>query len=453
MVNISTKKGLNIPISGKASGDIINLDTPPKLALDLSSFEGTKFRLLVKQGDLVKIGQPIAEDKQTPGRYFVSPAGGTIDEVRRGEKRRLMAVVVTLDSEESYQQWDPMDPKESTKESLVSRFLESGIFAHIRMRPFNLLANPQETPKSIFVKALESAPYVPPSEFQVQGNQKAFQAGLNALNKICPENVNLVYSPDSQEPAFTEAQNVCLHTAKGPHPVSNPSVHIHHINPITSIDDRVWTLNAHDVVCIGTILLTGRCHTQRVISIAGPGILSSKRSFCVVRNGHPIGSLIANRVENGIQRYISGDILTGDQVKIEDYLGFSHFCFTVLPENSSREFLHFFKPGFSKYTATKTYASGHCKTDKEFSFTTNQHGEHRAFVDANIYDKVMPMRVPTMLLIKAVISKDFDTAEELGFLEVDSEDFALSTFICPSKIEIVDIMKEALRSYSQEVIA
>lgn len=462
MTHIKISKGLDIPIKGKPTGKVAPLFLSGEshsaeqhlISLDLKPYEDVRFKLLVQVGDVVKIGQPLAEDKASPGRMFVSPAAGTIQDIRRGLKRVLQDIVIHVSKQEDYHDFGVLNPATATRGQLIERFKEAGIFSRIRSRPFNLLANPEKTPRVIFVKAIESAPFVPPAELQVEGHEKEFQTGLTALSKLTDGVVHLIYHKDSTSKAFKDAQNVQKHTAEGPHPIANASVHIQAIDPIRSWDDTIWTLNAHDVVSIGYLLNTGHNYIDRVISIAGPGVIEGRTGFFKAREGFPVESLIAGRIPKGKQRLISGDPLMGHKVENNDFLGVNHFAFTVVPENTHREFLHFFRLGTDKYSFSKAYVTGHLdNTDREYPFTTNQHGEHRPFIDATLYDLVQPLRVPTMLLVKAVMAEDYDLAQSLGLLEVDSEDFALPTFVCPSKMEMTEIMKGGIKQYAKEMLA
>lgn len=457
MVHIHVSKGLDIPIKGKPTGEAKPLAPTAgtaalEIALDLSRFEDLKFTLLVKVGDAVKIGQPLAEDKACQGRFFVSPAGGVVKEIRRGHKRVLLAIVIAVAAREESLLFPPADLGTMTREALIERLKEGGLFAHIHSRPFNRLADPTKTPRSIFVKALESAPFAPPAELQVAGHEKDFQTGLEALAKLTTGPVHLVYHKDSQARAFIEAKNVQRHTAMGPHPVANQSLHIQRIDPIRSADVAIWTVGVPDVIAIGHLLNRGRYWTERVIALAGPGVRQERVGYFKVRSGASIQSLVEGRIEKGPQRLISGDPLTGTQVTEEDFLGFGDLVFCVFPENEKREFLHFFRLGRHKYSFSRAYLSGYFQKSK-YDFTTSMHGEHRAFVDSSLYDKVMPLDIPTMPLVKAVLAEDYERADFLGLLEVDSEDFALPTFVCPSKMEMVDIIKKGLQVYAKEQVS
>jgi Na+-transporting NADH:ubiquinone oxidoreductase subunit A len=378
-----------------------------------------------------------------------------VTEVNRGEKRVPLSIVIEVAAgqEEPFRQISQMDVDKSSRDEIVAALMEGGIFAQIRSRPFNHLADPRVIPRSIFVKALESAPFVPSAEMQVEGHEKEFKAGLRALTKLTEGPVHLIFREGSSSSAFTQAEGVDKHTAEGPHPVANSSLHIQEIDPIESPYDLIWTLSALDVVAIGYLLLHGRYYIDRVISIAGPGILPDKTGFFKLRQGYPISALISGRLPKAPVRLVSGDPLMGVKVEAQGYMKQNATVFCAIPENTEREFLHFFRLGLHKYTFSRAYLSGHLdNSDRMYDFTTSLHGEHRPFIDSTLYDKVMPLDVPTMLLVKAVMAEDYELAAKLGLLEVDSEDFALPTFVCPSKMEMVDIIRGGLQSFAREML-
>ncbi len=451
MVHLKVKRGLDIPIAGKASGEVQSLKKPKRVALNLAPFEGTRFKLLVKPSEVVRIGQPLAQDKELPDRVFTSPGAGVVGQILRGHQRRLLNITIDLLSREDYMERRRVHINQLSQEELIHYLLATGLFPRIRQRPFNRLADPRKLPRSIFVKAIESAPFNPPAEVQVRGYEQEFQAGLTALTHLTDGPVHLVHHIDSTSSAFVDAEHVEAHTAEGPHPVANHSVHIHHIDPIEHPEDIVWTLNTLDVICIGHHILHGVPYLERVISIAGEGILPHKRGYFRAREGALIEDLIAERLSEGMHRCVSGDVLTGTRVEAEDYLGYYDTALVVLPESAKREFLHFAGAGLGRYSATGAYASRHLGQDKKWGFTTALHGESRPFVTNETYDKVMPMRIPVMLLVKAIMAEDYDLAEELGLMEVDGEDFALPTFVCPSKVEMCSIVRHGLSEYAKQV--
>lgn len=460
MTHIKIKKGLDIPIEGKPEGEpqslVLSGETQGASKLygvDLKPFENHSLKLLVKIGDFVKIGTAVAEDKACPGRNFVSPASGVVKDVKRGLKRALQTIVIEITGDELSEDFPKHSIANSSREELINALKFGGMFSKIRSRPFDLLADPAKAPKHIFVKALESAPFVPPAEMQVKGYEAAFQSGLDALARLTEGKVHLVYRSESPLKAFSEAKNVVKHTAEGPHPIANPSVHIQAIAPIKSIEDTIWTLNAHDVVSIGYLLTEGKYFIHRIIGIGGPGVLHRRTGFFKIREGFPVASLISGRIPKGLLRLVSGDPLMGHKVESHEFLGFYDYAFSIIPENVNRDLLHFMGLGYDKYSFSRAYLSGHLNnSDRSYFFSTSMHGEHRAFIDSSLYDKVMPLYVPTMPFVKSLLAEDFDAAEELGILEVSPEDFALPTFVCPSKMEMVEIVKKALIRYSKDVL-
>lgn len=459
MAHVKTTRGLDIPLEGEPEGEIRPFEVngqktlPKQISLNLDLFEYTKFKLLVRVGNEVKIGQPLAEDKKYPEKKFVSPAGGKVAEIRRGVKRRLLDIVIDVAEKEEFLDWGTFNLAGKTPDQLKEHLLQAGVFPHLRQRPFNHSANPTKKPRYILIRALESYPFTPPAEMQLKGHEGDFQLGLSALSLLSEGAVHLVYREGSTCSAFTAAKDVTKHTAEGPHPIGTNSILIHHLSPIRDGDDVVWTLGVHEVIGIGYLLRTGHYFTEKVISIAGSGVLPGKRGYFRLREGMPISSLVVGRVENEPMRLISGNPLTGKKVESNDFLGFEESVFTVIPENTHREFLHFFRLGIDKYTASRTYLSGMLpQAKRKYFFNTSMHGEHRGFISAEPYDKVLPMNISTVHLVKAVMAEDFDLAEELGILEVTPEDFALATFVCPSKIEMVQIMKQGLERYAYEIL-
>jgi Na+-transporting NADH:ubiquinone oxidoreductase subunit A len=450
-MKIVIKRGLDIPLQGKPRGSLQDLPTPKHISLNLNLFEEMRFRLLVKVGESVQIGQPLLESKVNPGQLFVSPAGGVVSEIRRGAKRQLENVVIQLQEEETYWQHERINYEMTSRDAILAFFMRTGLFPHLRLRPFSKVPHLGQLPRDIFVTALETLPFEPSQEMQVEGYEDYFQLGLQVLAKITTGKVHLVYSKATRSAPFLQAKNVEHHTVSGPHPAGSSSVHIHFIAPIQRHDDFVWTLAALDVVVIGKMMLEGQYHPHRVLSIAGTGIEEGKRGFFRGRMGYPMQELIANRLIPQSLCFIAGNPLTGFKTDLEGFLGFGCTCFSVIPETATREAFHFLRLGAHKFSATGAYLSGHQRATKGLPFTTNQHGEERAFIDPVVYDRVMPMRIPTVFLIKAILAEDFELAEHLGLLEVVPEDFALPTFICPSKIEMIDIVRKGLRLYAQEM--
>lgn len=452
MVHITIKKGLDIPIEGKPFGAVQLFQDSNLVALNLEPYSELKFKLLVKEGDQVALGQPLVEDKNDPLRIGISPSSGTIRSIIRGEKRRLIAITIEKDNQFHALKTNARACR--NLEDVILAISQSGLFLHIRCRPFNRLAGSTDRPRSIFIKAVETAPFSVPPELQTIGYETAFQNGLHALNLLCPNGVNLVFSQNSSSSIFRDAVGVRKHTVYGPHPAGNASVHIEHIDPIQSPQDIVWTCTAWDVVALGRYLETGVPHLQRVISIGGEGIKQAHRGFVKVNIGTQVSDLLTARVEPSDVRIIVGDPLMGRKALDSDFIGACDFQISAIPEASNdRLMFHFMRLGGERYSASRAYLSGIRKPSSHlYHFTTSQHGEERAFIDGSIYEKVMPLKVLPMQIVKACLANDYERACEYGLLSVVPEDFALCEFICPSKVEMVDIVRKGLQEYAKEII-
>ena len=452
MAHIKIRKGLNIPIKGNPSGDLQTMDDQEIYALDLSPFESTKLSLLKQEGDSVQTGEPVALDKMHPERKFISPATGKIVSVIRGLKRRILSVVIERASEEKFYSSEKLSFFKASSTDLLKSFAEVGLLSHIRQRPCNVLPSCHCPPDEIFIQAIESAPFAPPPHLEVEGKEDLFHIGIMVLSKLIGKNVQLVYRSGSDCPAFYDADHSNHHTAEGPHPIANPSVHIAKISPILRANKRVWTLTVNDAILIGSFAKLGVYYPYRVISVAGEGIPDKKRGYFRVRRGALIENLLSEGRLPSEVRYISGNPLTGKRVNKEDFLGFYDHIFCALPEKSEeREPFHFLRLGRKKYTATRAFLSAFLPK-REVSFSTNLHGEERAFVDSEIYQKFLPLKVPIVPIVKALLAEDYEKAEDMGLFEIDSEDFALPSFVCPSKIPMTDIVRRGLIAYATQYL-
>jgi len=446
---LKVRKGLNIPLGSFPKEDVEEMSFSPLIGVDFSAFSHIRMKVLVAIGDSVKIGQPLAMEKTGENRVFPSYASGKVQQIIRGEKRALKTIIIERSEKKEYFSYPTLSHRNS-KEEVIEALYNLGLLSRILMRPFNVLASKKRLPNRIFIKAIESSPYTPEAEMQIKGKEEDFQLGISFL-KLISQNVHLVYRSNSECEIFKNNSSVQSHPIKGPHPAGLSSVHIHHIQPIRNKEDIVWCLNVLDVICLGKALAKGQYDNDQVISIAGPGIKPEKVGFFRCDMGISISFALNDRLTDDSHRIISGDPLMGKQKEREEFLGFRDTVLCSFKENVQREFLHFFRLGRSKYSATKAYFSGFFPK-KSYEFTTNQHGEERAFIDGSIYERVMSMRIPTMELIKAVLAEDFLTAETLGLLEVAPEDFALPGFICPSKIPMSEIIEHGLRKYMEEIV-
>lgn len=440
MAHIKIKKGLNIPLTGTPKVGEVKTIQSTEAALDFTPFAPTiQPRLLVNVGDMVCIGQPLIEEKGGTKRIWTSPASGVVKEIRRGQKRILHAVIIESTGEASFHPISALNPEEP-----IQFLQQAGLLSYLWMRPFCLPAHPDKKPRSIFVKAIESAPFTPSAELQLDGRGKQFQLGLNLLSSIVNGQLHLIHSRNST--AFHSFENVRLHTAEGPHPISNPSLHIQLLDPILTPKDSVWTIDVPGVIAIGQAIETGKLHPYRIISLAGNGILPEHQGYYRIADGADIQSIVSNRLSSQPSRLISGDPLNGMTTTLDSHIGYGHSVVCSILEEQKRSPLHFFRLKNRSFTSSGAYFQ-----NANAQVSTRLHGEQRAFIDPNIYDRVMPLQIPTVPLIKALLTGDFETAEILGILEVAPEDFSLPTFICPSKIEMVDIVRNSLYKMASEL--
>lgn len=438
-MHLKIKRGLDLPLLGQPSGLPKELPQPRSVALDLDPFHFVRFTLLKKPGDQVAIGEPLLADRACPDCVFVSPASGTFESIIRGLKRRILRLIITCDQANHY-----FDHRPFKGGDLLSHLMKGGLFPHIIVRPCHLLPNIRKKPEAIFVKAITSAPYELPPELELQNDPPLFQKGLTALASLAP--THLVTQPQSPFLTFSDVE---IHTAEGPHPISHPSLHIAAIHPITSHDQAIWTLSVSDVIAVGLLVSEGKYYHKQMIAVAGEGISEDRRGFFKAFRGYPIRSLIGESCKEKNVRLLSGHPLIGSEVTPEEYLKFFDTTFCALPQpEEKRRLCHFLRLEAKSYTSTRAYI----KKKNRGQFTTSQHGDARAFIDGTIYKQVMPLNIPVMHLIKAILAEDYELARSLGLLSVSPEDFALPAFICPSKIEMVEIIRRGLSSYAEQYL-
>ena len=441
MVHIKCNRGLKIPIKGAFSEGAITQIKSSLIALDLSPFsKHLRIKPLKKVGESVKCGEKIAFDTQERERVFVASASGIIKSIIRGEKRRLLAITIKPEDRNSFQEYEILS-KTSDSESVKMAIFQRGLSPYIWQRPFHIPIELAKTPKSIFVSALSSEPYIPSPHLCMQNEEENFQLGLFFLKKIAP--LHLVYNHEF----FAQFQGIEKHTIEGKHPIESHSIHIAAIDPIESKEDLRWTIKAEGVRAIGSMLGKGLYPSNRIIALSGEGINEKRRGLYSVSPGALLKEITLGNEDENI-RLISGGPLTGTTHL--EFLGFEDVAVSLLINKTSSSLLRFFRPGTNIYTATRAYLSK--LRHKNFSFDTNRFGDIRAFVDKNIYQKVMPLKIPVEPFLKSLITKDFEMALKLGLLEISPEDFSLTEFICPSKISHMNIVRESLlHLYKEEL--
>lgn len=448
MATFQIKQGRDIKLKGAAQKEIAALPLPRQVAVVPSDFKGVKASLCVKVNDAVKVGTPLFTDKRCPEIRVVSPVSGRVVAINRGEKRFLEDIVVESDGRNeavTFRKFSAGEISGLSKEDVEKSLLQSGLWPVLRQRPFSKVAHPHESPKSIFVHAMNTEPLAADIDFILQGKEEQFQTGLDALRRLTKGKVYLCVKQGAGSRALTQARGVETHYFAGPHPAGNVSTHIHYLDPIHK-GDHVWYAEAQDVARIGSLFLEGVYSPERVVAVTGEG--AGRKFYAKTIVGAPVSLLLQGSGLEGM-RCISGSVLAGKDVGKNGFLSFYDSQVTVIPEGGKRTFLGWLSPGFDKYTFSRTFASAFLP-EKVASLTTDKQGSDRAIVLNDIYDQFVPLDIMTYFLLKAVISEDIEEAERLGILECDEEDFALCSFACPSKTDVGGIIREGLELIEKE---
>lgn len=444
---IRIKKGLNITLKGKAEKILVKAEASDRYAVKPTDFPGLTPRMLVKEGDAVKAGTALFMDKNRPEVLFASPVSGTVEAVVRGEKRRILEVVVKSDGKDTPEDFSKAKPVELTKEAITEYLLASGVWPFIRQRPYAVIANPQDTPKSIFVSCFDTAPLGPDYDYIFQNVDPDFQTGIDTLARLTSGKVHLcVHSDYPPAATFTKARNVEIHEFSGPHPASSVGVQIHHIDPVNK-GDVVWYVNPQDVSVIGRLMSHTEYDVSKIIVLCGSEINTPR--YYKVKGGCCI-TAFADNVKAGNIRCISGNVLTGTHVASDGYLGYYDSQITAIPEGDHYEFLGWAMPGFGKYSAGRTFLSW-LAPNREYSLDTNLHGGHRAIVMTGQYESVFPMDIYPEHLVKAILAGEVEKMEQLGIYEVAEEDVALCEFVCTSKIDVQAIIRDGINMMIKEM--
>jgi len=445
---IKLRKGLDINLKGKPVQELFDVKRPETYALVPDDFTGITPKVVVKEQDYVKAGDALFIDKKHPEVKFVSPVSGTVQGVDRGERRKVLSIRVKADAEQTYVEFGKKNVEKLSGEEVKEALLEAGLFAFVKQRPYDVVADPTNAPKAIFISAFDSRPLAPEFEFVLKGQEEDFQVGLDALSKMAP--VYLGVSTSQQSPALTQARNVTVTLFDGPHPAGNVGVQIHHISPINK-GEIVWTIDAEDVLFIGRLFRTGKIDFTRTIALAGSEVIFP--AYCKMVIGAQLAPLLQNRTTIGKPlRYINGNVLTGCRTAPESFLGAKATEVTVIPEGSDvHEMFGWIMPRFNDYSTSHSYFSWLLGKKKEYTIDARVKGGERHMIMSNEYDKVFPMDILPEFLIKAIIAGDIDRMEALGIYEVAPEDFALCEFVDSSKLELQRIVREGLDALRAEM--
>lgn len=447
---IKLRKGLDIKLQGEAEKVKLAVETTA-FAIKPPDFHGLMPKMTVKVGDKVKTGSVIFFDKYQEEIKYVSPVSGEITEIVRGEKRKILEVRIKADAANSAEDFGIINPDSMDEAGIKKVLLDNGLWPFVKMRPLDVVANPNDTPKAIFISGFDSSPLAPDYDFVLHGEGDAFQAGITALSKLTAGKVHLTNRGNvAHDSALKGVKGVQSNTIVGKHPVGNVGTQIHHIDPINK-GEVVWTVNALDVATIGRSLLAGKFDSSRTIALTGSEV--KKTRYIKTHIGASITGLVADNIKGDNVRIISGNVLTGDKVDLNGYLGYYASQITIIPEGNEASFQlsggGWLGAGTKKFSINRSYFSW-LTPNKKRVLDTNLNGEIRSFVVTGEMEKVFPFDIYPMQLIKSTIYNDIDLMENLGIYEVAPEDFALCEFVCTSKIDIQDKIRKGLDVIQKE---
>lgn len=452
MAEFKIRKGFDIKVLGKPSPTIEDYSNPKLFAVYPSEFEGIKPRLKIAAGDSVKRGDILFENKKNEKMLFRSPCCGTIKAINLGARRAPIEILIEPAAQEesvSFETYTKDSINALSREQVADHLLNTGLWPLIKQRPFSKIADPEATPKAVFVNAANSAPFQADFSLILKGDENAFETGLAALAKLTEGKVHLCKSAGSDIPDFAGAVS---HTFSGSHPSGNTSVHINRISPILP-HDTVYTVPAQDVILIGKLLLTGELPRTKVIALGGPAVKEASRKHYRAALGASLTPLFAEALEADQEvRVISGNILWGDIVKAETSVRYYGSEFFVLEEDRSRSLMGWTMPGLLQYSSHRVNLSTLLCKSKTWKLGTSLNGSLRAMVVTGWMDRHQPLNIMTDYLVRAALAHDTDEMVQLGILETDPEDFALASFVDPHKTDVCKIIKQGLEEIEEEGI-
>jgi len=447
--DIKIKKGLDIKLKGTAEKAKENAIISNFYSVRPEDFHSVIPKLISKVGTKVKAGAPIFYNKSNENVKFASPVSGEVIEIARGEKRKILSIKIQADKSQEYQDNGVFNIDSANAESIKSHLLASGCWPFIKQRPYDVIANPESTPKAIFISGYASAPLAADLDFTLQGKETELQAAINALGKLTEGKIHVSVSKNSNSP-LSGLSGVTLHKVSGPHPSGNVGTLINKIDPINK-GEVVWTVNAQDLIIIGELLLTGKFNAERIVALVGSSV--EKPRYFVTKIGSEIATMVYDKgvSKDANNRIISGNVLSGKQIKPDGFLDYYSNVISVIPEGNDYEFFGWNKPIFNKVSTSRALTFSWLTPKKQYDLNTNTNGEHRAFVTTGTYEEVFPLDIFPMQILKACMYKDLDEMEALGMYEVAPEDFALTEFVCVSKQPHQKIIREGLDLMLKEI--
>ncbi len=444
----SIKKGLDLPISGQPDQKIDNAAAIKTVAILGNDYIGMKPRLQVQEGDNVRLGQTLFIDKKNTGVKFTSPGAGTVKAINRGAKRVLQSVVIELegDDAETFEKFDQNTLSNLERCVVKENLINSGLWTALRTRPYSKSPKPDSVPSSIFITAIDTNPLACDPETVIKEQAESFNDGVIVLSRLTDGKI-FVCKSDQTDINITQTEQIELHNFAGPHPAGLVGTHIHHLDPVNS-EKMVWHINYQEVIAIGKLFTTGQLWVERIISIAGPMV--KRPRLLRTRLGANTEQLLHEETEHKPSRVISGSVLSGHQASNwAAYLGRFHQQISVIEEKTDREFFGWIKPGRNKFSVLNVFISKFLGV-KKFNLNTSQNGSPRAMVPIGAFEGLMPLDILPTQLLRALVVKDTDAAQQLGCLELDEEDLSLCSFVCSGKYDYGPVLRTNLNQIEKE---
>jgi Na+-transporting NADH:ubiquinone oxidoreductase subunit A len=438
---IKLRKGLNINLKGKAREKKMTTQGSQEYGLMPEFFVGVTPKVVVKKADRVLVGDPLFVNKACPEVTFSSPVSGTVTEVLRGKRRKVLCVKIKADEQQEYHDFGIKDIESLDAEKVKQALLEAGLFGYINQLPYAISTTPDTTPKGIFVSALRDMPLAGDFEFELQGNEQAFQTGITALSKIAPVHLGIGIGQNAK--ALTEVRNATVNVFDGPCPAGNVGVQVNHLSPVNR-GEVVWTVDPTAVIFFGRLFLTGKVDLRRTVAVAGSQV--TEPAYTDVLVGTPISDILKGKLVNSDHiRIINGNPLTGIVTGLDGYLGAHTSEITVIPEGDNKdEMLGWILPRTNDFSVSRSYFTWLQGKKKEYDLDARIKGGKRHMIMSGEYDRVLPMDIYGEFLIKSIIVGDIDKQEQLGIYEVSPEDFALAEFVDSSKLPLQKIVRDGL---------
>ena len=447
--DIRIRKGLDIKLVGAAEKTVSNAPFSTEYGLVPDDLHGIVPRLIKREGDSVQAGEAIYHAKRDERVRVASPISGTVKEVRRGDKRKILSIIIEPDNQQTAVSYDVSGWLNASDENFKTLLCNAGLWPFIKQRPYDVVANPDTTPKAIFVSAYNSAPIAADADFLVSGKEQFLQAGVDALKKLTSGQVHITLEGGNTTSPFRNLQNITVHNAKGPHPVGNVSTHIAKVDPINK-GEFVWVVAPEDVAMIGEFLTKGVVSFDRIVAVNGAQV--NNAAYVKTLIGSKISDVVANfDIKEDKNRIIQGNPISGYQSNLDEFLGVYTNQIAILEEGDDYDFFGWNKPQMNKFSVLRANMFSFLTPNKKYNLNTNTNGEERAFVLNGIYEEVFPLDIYPVQLMKSCLYKDIDEMEKLGIYEVAPEDFALTEFICVSKLPHQKIIREGLDEMIREV--